>query len=123
MNTILQKCITELNKETPNVEKVIGMLETIIELGSAVVVQKVETPAAQVVTATPGFTAAPQATALSTEKPPAHPIHGTLTAETPAERTARLGRHKVPPAFLGSTDRMFLDPSKVEGKTDVTPHH
>lgn len=35
MNTkILQKCIDELSKDTPNIDKVIGMLETIIEMSS-----------------------------------------------------------------------------------------
>lgn len=36
MNTkVLTKCLEELSKESPNIEKVIGMLETIIEMSSS----------------------------------------------------------------------------------------
>lgn len=36
MNTkVLTKCLEELSKETPNIEKVIGMLETIIEMSNS----------------------------------------------------------------------------------------
>ncbi len=43
--------------------------------------------------------------------------------ETPEQRKARLGGPKVPPAFLGNISRMNLDPSKNDGRTDVTPQH
>ena len=34
MNTnVLQKCLAELNKDKPNIDKVIGMIETMIEMG------------------------------------------------------------------------------------------
>lgn len=46
------------------------------------------------------------------QKPPAHPQFGTLTMETADERKIRLGRNKVPPAFLGDTSKMYKDPSK-----------
>jgi hypothetical protein len=42
--------------------------------------------------------------------------------ETPEQRQKRLGVNKVPPAFLGDIRRMNLDPSKTDGKTDITPH-
>ncbi len=36
MNTnILQKCVEELKKETPNISYVLGMLETVIEMNGA----------------------------------------------------------------------------------------
>lgn len=43
--------------------------------------------------------------------------------ETPEQRQARLGKNKVPPAFLGDIRRMHLDPAKTDGKTDVTQSH
>ena len=45
MNTnVLNKCLTELQKDKPNIDKVIGMLETIIEMsGSVVPVQTTHT--------------------------------------------------------------------------------
>lgn len=37
MNTkVLTKCLEELSKETPNIDKVIGMLETIIEMSGQI---------------------------------------------------------------------------------------
>lgn len=51
------------------------------------------------------------------KKVPADPA-GEL--ETPEQRKARLGTSKVPPAFLGDTRRMHLDPSLTDGRTDVT---
>lgn len=42
--------------------------------------------------------------------------------ETKEQREARLSRNKVPPAFLGDIRRMHLDPSKNDGRSDITPH-
>lgn len=41
--------------------------------------------------------------------------------ETPEQRTARISRHRVPPAFLGNIAKMHMDPSLTDGRTDVTP--
>lgn len=43
--------------------------------------------------------------------------------ETAEDREKRLKGGKVPPAFLGDIRRMNLDPSKTDGRTDVTPVH
>lgn len=43
--------------------------------------------------------------------------------ETVEDREKRLKGNKVPPAFLGDIRRMNLDPSKTDGRTDVTPTH
>lgn len=32
---VLQKCVEELSKPTPNIDKVIGILETVIEMGES----------------------------------------------------------------------------------------
>ncbi len=42
--------------------------------------------------------------------------------ETPEQRIARLGTKKVPPAFLGNTAKMGMDPGKTGGVTDVMPN-
>ena len=116
MNTkILQKCLDELKKEQPNVDYIRGMLETLVEMGDQVVVTRaVVEPVKESSIAfndSPTVKAEPDAT-----KPKAHPTHGLLTMETPEERVARLGRHKVPPAFLGKIENMQVDPStKVDG--------
>lgn len=58
--------------------------------------------------------------AVVEQKKPADPA-GDI--ETPAQREERIGRNKVPPAFMGDIRRMHLDPAKTDGKTDITPTH
>lgn len=113
MNTkILQKCLDELKKESPNVDYIRGMLETLVEMGdiAQVVVRPVVVEGTKV-----------ERPAFAEEKDESkHDPSGDM--ETPEQRKSRLGSGKVPPAFLGDIRRMSLDPAKTDGKTDVTPH-
>lgn len=83
---------------------------------------QVVTPVVPTFTPAPGaFTAPPAPTfnAAPVVKQP-DPLG---SQETPEERKARLGQRKVPPVFLGDISKMSLDPSKTDGRTDVTPTH
>lgn len=117
MNTkILQKCLDELKKDSPNVDYIRGMLETLVEMGDVaqVVVRPVIVEGTK--TERPAFSEEG-----GVQKDPVkHDAAGDM--ETPEQRKARLGSGKVPPAFLGDIRRMHLDPAKTDGKTDVTPH-
>lgn len=55
--------------------------------------------------------------------PPAEPQDPAGDLETAEQRADRIGRRKVPPAFLGDIRKMHLDPGKTDGNTDVLPTH
>lgn len=124
MNTkILQKCIDELKKDKPSIERVLGMLETLVEMVDVVVIKGdarsvIEKPVFGGQTET---ARGPYVEDKKLEVPVVKDPAGDM--ETPEQRKARLGTGKVPPAFLGDIRRMHLDPAKTDGKTDVTPSH
>lgn len=119
MNTrILQKCLDELKKDSPNVDYLRGMLETLVEMGDQVVPARIVIPEDAKVEV---FTAP---SAVKKEEPVIKVVQDPAgDMETTEQRKTRLGKGKVPPAFLGDIRRMHLDPAKTDGKTDVTPAH
>lgn len=115
--TMLMKCIEELKKEAPRKDYVLGILETLAEADVPANRTEASMKMERVVVTTAPGAAIPFQDAAEEEHDP------TGDMETPEQRAVRLGNKKVPPVFLGSIDRMSLDPAKTDGKTDITPHH